>query len=200
MSGDVALRWLRAMVLTFVLFASALAGHAAAGGEQPPTALLVPLILIVVVSVAPFVGVPLGPVRVTVLLVAGQAALHLAFGLLAVPAAAGPHQHAGTLSTGLLGPLAGDGHLWMFLGHLTATVVVGLWLAAGERAAWTLVSVAARPWADAWRALRDAACLAPRVLVVARPSAVPSRDTRFAVRRADCVGDLSRRGPPAYCV
>ena len=33
-------------------------------------------------------------------------------------------------------------HLVMVLGHLAAAVVVGVWLAAGERAAWTVVALA----------------------------------------------------------
>jgi hypothetical protein len=57
--------------------------------------------------------------------------------------AAAPH--------GFAMPLMSGGHLLMLLGHLAAAAVVGVWLAAGERALWMLLGIAARPMVEAWR-------------------------------------------------
>jgi hypothetical protein len=83
------------------------------------------------------------------------------------------------------------GHLPMFLAHAAAGVLVGLWLAAGERAVWTLLALAVRT------------VLAP--LVVLLPL-TPARRPRPAVVHRhplhrtplDRVArSVVRRGPPA---
>ncbi len=81
-------------------------------------------------------------------------------------------------------------HLPMFLVHSLAAVVVGLWLAAGERAVLTLLSLAV--------AVLIAVLAWPTLVPVATPGRVPVRRRRGALpslaRVARCV---VRRGPPA---
>lgn len=83
-------------------------------------------------------------------------------------------------------------HLPMFLAHAAAGVLVGLWLAVGERAVWTLLGLAARR------------VLAP-LAVVLRP-VTPARLPRPAVAhlhplhraaRDRVTRSVVRRGPPA---
>lgn len=84
-------------------------------------------------------------------------------------------------------------HAPMMLVHLVAAVLVGLWLAAGERALWTLVALAStaflRPVLRALAVLRTARVPFPGPLPV--PAAVPA--PRVPVLLARCV---VRRGPP----
>ena len=85
-------------------------------------------------------------------------------------------------------------HAPMMLAHLAAAALVGLWLAAGERALWSLVALASRaavgPLAVALAAAR--VVVAPPAAAVpvateARPPQVPVLLARVVVRR----------GPPA---
>ena len=61
MASDAVLRGMRALTLPFVLFATGLAGHAAAGGVTPDASLLVPMFLLTVFAVVPFAGAPISP-------------------------------------------------------------------------------------------------------------------------------------------
>lgn len=84
-------------------------------------------------------------------------------------------------------------HAPMMVVHLLAAVLVGLWLAAGERSLWTLVALAStaflRPSLLALAALRTVrTLLAPPPVVPAAPPA-----PRTPVLLARCV---VRRGPP----
>ena len=173
MTSDAVLRRVRALTLPSVLFISGLAGHVAAGGVTPAASVLVPLFVLTVLAVAPFAGAPISPARVMALLVGGQGLLHVALQLLggtavghdncgwrghmvptAASSAAGSHvmmHHGAAASHGSVMSLMSDGHLVMLLAHLAAAVVVGVWLAAGERACWTLLALTARPVVDAWR-------------------------------------------------
>jgi hypothetical protein len=82
-------------------------------------------------------------------------------------------------------------HAPMFLAHAAAGVLVGLWLAVGERAVWSLLALAAR------------AVLAPLVVLLPltparrqRPAVVHLHPLhRTALDRVD--GSVVRRGPPA---
>ena len=82
-------------------------------------------------------------------------------------------------------------HLPMFLAHAAAGVVVGLWLAAGERAVWSLLALAART------------VLAPLVVLLPLTSARRQRPAvvhRHPLHRTplDRVArSVVRRGPPA---
>lgn len=98
-------------------------------------------------------------------------------------------------STGLSipDPVALLDHLPMFLAHTAVAVLVGLWLAAGERAAWVLLSLV----------------VTAVVALLVAPSAVPVLGRRIApVRRRPatlpCLARVARhvvrRGPPALLV
>jgi predicted TIM-barrel enzyme len=67
------------------------------------------------------------------------------------PASSHVMHHGAGASHGFVMSLMSGGHLVMLLAHLAAGIVVGLWLAAGERAFWTLVALTARPLVNAWR-------------------------------------------------
>jgi hypothetical protein len=131
-----------------------------------------------VVAVAPFVGAPLSPAPVMALLVGGQGVLHAAFQLLGRTAASATsttccegtggsvssqssshlmmHTDAAASHGVVMSPMSG-GHLVVLLAHLAAAVVVWVWLAAGERALWILLALAARPLLDAWVTIVNAA-------------------------------------------
>ena len=95
------------------------------------------------------------------------------------------------LTAGLpVGHLVADlrSHAAMMVAHLAVAVVVGLWLAVGERALWTLLALAGRRFA-------------PR-LVVHRTAHRPARVTPVPVHHLPVrttvwlAGPQSRRGPP----
>jgi hypothetical protein len=206
MATDVVLQWVRASTLAVVLLVSGVAGHAAASGAAPTRSILLPLFVISVLAVRPFVGAPASSSRVIGLVVVGQALLHTALQLVGAPTAAHgsgspmamPMAAAsgGTSMSHLMADRAGSSPLGMLLAHLAAGLLVALWLSAGERAAWTLLAVAAAPLVDAWLALWEAARPgAPAVLVV--PSPLPGWETRQPLQSALWVGcGVSRRGPP----
>ncbi|GAW50867.1 uncharacterized protein PD653_1432 [Nocardioides sp. PD653] len=87
------------------------------------------------------------------------------------------------------------GHAPMMAAHLVAAVLVGVWLAIGERSLWTLVALASaalvRPLLLAW-ALVHVRPVAPRGDLVTVPAEPPG--LRAPARIARCV---VRRGPPA---
>jgi hypothetical protein len=104
-------------------------------------------------------------------------------------ASAGALSHAGRSVSDALGHLVDDltsAGTPMLLTHLAAAVLVGAWLAAGERALWTLVTLA-------WRTLE--------MLVARALPCCPTRPspTRVVVEPLLCrvtVGTVVRRGPP----
>jgi hypothetical protein len=220
MTSDGGLDWVRALTLPSVLFTSALAGHAAGNGAIPSTSALVPLFVLTVVAVGPFTGAPIRPARAVVLLLVGQGLLHAALQMLGgttvtattamcgmgtgaapVPAPASCHlmMHPGAaMSQGSALSLMGSGHLVMLLAHLAAAVVVGVWLAAGERAFWPVLRLAVRPVVDAWGTVTDAARGGVGDVVVTCPRLQPGWGLRCAVRGSVWVaGVVSRRGPPS---
>ena len=92
--------------------------------------------------------------------------------------------------------LVTEDHLALLLAHVAAALAVGSWLAAGERAAWRLVSLAALPVVDAWITLRELATSAAVALVAAtRPGCRPGASERDQVVVLGRPGGL-RRGPP----
>jgi len=87
----------------------------------------------------------------------------------------------------------------MLLAHLTAGFVVGLWLAAGERAFWKLLALTARPVVDAWLTVTTVS--GGGAAVFSRPRLQPGWGLRSAVRPSVwTAGAVSRRGPPRHCV
>jgi hypothetical protein len=212
------LRGMRVLTLPSVLFTSGLAGHVASHGATPAGWVLVALFVLTVVGVAPFAGAPLSPARVVALLVGGQGVLHTVLQLLSGtaltattaicdPGTGGPgssptsshlmtHPDAAA-SHGFSMSLMSGGHLVMLLGHLAAAVVVGLWLAAGERALWMLLALTARPLVDAWGTVMAAARGGVGAVVVSCPRLQTGWGLRRVVRgRVWIAGVVSRRGPP----
>jgi hypothetical protein len=215
---DAVLRRVRALMLPSVLFTTGLAGHAAAGGVTPATSVLVPLFVLTAVAVAQFVGAPTSPARSIALLVGGQGLLHAALQLLSgtgtttttvggaatgmatVSSSASSHlmmHHGVAASHGFVMSQMSGAHLVMLLAHLAAAVVVGLWLAAGERAFSTLLALTARPVVDAWQKVTAAARRPTDAVVVRCPRLLPGWGRPAAVSSLIWVaGVVSRRGPP----
>ncbi len=83
-------------------------------------------------------------------------------------------------------------HAWMAVAHLVAAVLVGLWLALGERALWTLLALLARV---------ILACLSRAAIGVGTPPPVRARYAAHPDRAVLDVDRLARsvvrRGPPA---
>ena len=219
MTSD-AVRWVRALTLASVLFTGGLAGHAAADDLTPAVPVLIPLFVLTVVAMGPFVGAPLNLARTIALLFGGQVLLHTALQLLGRSAATGmttsargaapllaPSSHPMSChmmsdpgarpSAGFAMPLLGGQHLIMLLAHLAAAIAVGVWLLAGERVLWSLLAVTARPVVNAWRLVWNVVC--------DRAGAMSSDFSRVLadwcpelVARSSMwtTGVMSRRGPP----
>ena len=216
-----ALRWMRALALASVLVSTGVAGHVAAGGVMPAPAVLALLLVLATLVLAPVLGTPASPVRVALLAIGGQALLHVSLNVLTTNPAGhagagmvmpgGPHGSMPRSGGMLHGAAAsgetslvwmGSAHVGMLLAHLVAGLLLGLWLAAGERAACTLIQLATRPVAEAFHILLDAIS----ALVAAgagweRVFAAPRWVWELALRSDACTGDcLSRRGPPRISV
>jgi len=214
MTSDALLRGMRVLTLPSVLFATGLAGHIAGDGATPAGYVLVALFGFTVVAVAPFVGSALSPARVMALLVGGQGVLHAALQLLSgttvsatstrccegsVPSPASPHlmMHTDAAASHgvVMSPMSG-GHIAMLLAHLAAAVVVSVWLAAGERALWMLLALAARPLVAAWVTI-VAAARSDDAIVVGSPRLQAAWGLPGVVH--GCMwtaGVISLRGPP----
>src|SRR4051794_19285235 len=77
------LRWMRALTLASVLVATGVAGHAAADGAVPAPLLLGVLFVGATLVLVPVLGSPVSSFRVTVLVVGGQALMHVCLSVLA---------------------------------------------------------------------------------------------------------------------
>jgi hypothetical protein len=178
---------------------------------------LVTLFGLTVVAVAPFVDATLSPARVIALLVGGQGVLHAALQLLGGTAASATsttccggtgesvsspssshlmmHTDAAASHGVVMSPMSG-GHLVMLLVHLAAAVVAWVWLAAGERALWMSLALAARPLVDAWGTI-VAAARGVDAMVVGTPRVQTGWGWRRVVSGWMCTpGVISLRGPP----
>jgi hypothetical protein len=218
MAGPVLLRWLRALTLASVVVLAGLGAHVAAGGTSPSAALAVLLLLAVTAAVAPLLGRPVSNLKTVLLLLGGQAFVHAALAFTATRPAAVPHT-AGMPMPGHDVMAAGEVmlhgaaprsvssildlatvHPAMLLAHVTASVVVGVWLAAGERAVWTVVALAARPvlrFAARLAVLARGHALAARVDVPPSVASIVSDSRDRVTRSVWCGRTLPRRGPPA---
>ena len=87
-------------------------------------------------------------------------------------------------------PVAVLDHLPMFLAHMLAAVLVGLWLAAGERALWSLLTLV-------FAAVVALVIVPPAVPVVARRRAPLRRRPATLPSLAHVGRTVVRRGPPA---
>jgi hypothetical protein len=219
MGSNGVLRGVRVLTLPSVLFASGLSGHAAAGGVTPDASLLVPFFMLTVLAVAPFADAAMSPAWSMALLVGGQGVLHAALQMVSgtavtatttmpgagtgLPASSPTSSHLMThhpdvaTSHGSGMSLMGGGHLVMLLAHLAAAVAVGLWLAAGERTLWILLTLTARRVVDAWGTVMAVARVVGAV-VISCPRLQTGWGLRWVVRRSVWVtGVVPRRGPPA---
>jgi hypothetical protein len=213
------LRQVRVLTLPSVLFASGLVGHAAAGGVMPGISVLVPLFVLTVALVAPFARAPTSPARAVALLAGGQGLLHGALRLLGGTTVPSPVSMCGTAggmeamssttschmmmhhcaaashdsaASGMSG-----GHSVMLLAHLAAAIVAVAWLVAGERAFWTLLTLAARPVLDAWRTVTEVLRSRVGAVVANCPLLQLGRVLPSAIRHSMwAVGAVTRRGPP----
>jgi hypothetical protein len=219
MASDAVLRGVRVLTLPSVLFASGLAGHAAAGGVTPTPSLLVPLFVLTVFAVAPFAGAPISRAWSMALLLGGQGMLHAVLQLVsgaavtattAMPGAGtgvpvsshtsshlmAHHPDAAASHGSVMSPMTG-GHDAMLLAHLAAAVAVAGWLVAGERAFWTLLALTTRPLVDAWRTVA-AVARGVGAVVIRCPRLQTGWALRWVIRRSVWItGVVPRRGPPA---
>ena len=223
MASDAMLRWSRAATLPSVFFTSGLVSHAAAGGGIPGGSVLAPLFVLTVVAAAPFARAAITPMQAAALMIGGQGLLHAALHMMgdkagtvtttmchgAMDAAGssptGPHLISSHLMTQPGAPAShsfamspvSSGQIIMPLAHLAAVVVVGVWLAAGDRAFWTFLIFAARPVAEAWRTVREAPRDRIGAVVGCSPLVPPGMHTRPAVSSSVlAMSVVSRRGPP----
>lgn len=199
-----ALRWLRACTLATVALYTGVTAHVSAGEALPATWTLLIALGIVATAVEPLLRGPASTRRVVSLLVGGELFIHVALTLMAelAPrgsgAMAGMHHARGLLDVlpDLASGLSGRTAL-MVDAHLVAMAVVGLWLAAGERALWTLFSLAVRPFTDAVHALLRAPITAPTAFVLPEDGRVAfDESNRRPFRETPAARRVTRRGPP----
>jgi hypothetical protein len=216
MTSDAVPRWVRALTLPSVLFISALAGHAVAGGVTPAAPVLVFLFVITVAVLVPLVGALISPARIVALLIVGEGLLHLALELLgrstvmsamsdpaAMSSPTGCHLMMQPISAtpyGSVMSLMSDGYVIMLVAHVAAAVVVGVWFAAGERILWNVLRLAARPVVGAWQTVVAVVRGAVGTMIISHPRPRLCGD----LRRTVCgllwaAGAVSRRGPPPLC-
>src|SRR4051794_20592235 len=176
MAGQWLLRWARALTLAAVMLAGGISGHVAAGGMAPPFALLGPMLVVATVGVAPYLDAPASSRRVVAVVLAGQGVLHVVLAVVGGSAAAqtapmtmhSPMASGGSESATVAMMCLTDGHLYMLAAHVGAALLVILWLAAGERAAWTLIGVTTLAVVDGWLIVRSVRSCGWTVAVVSR--------------------------------
>jgi hypothetical protein len=189
-SAPAALRWLRALLLSTVALLAGSLAHLSAGGRLPGALGMVGLLVLGTTAAAPLLRSRASTRRVVLLLVLGQAAVHLL-----LTAGSGHHEdEPGPIPTGpalwlhhLSEDLTAD-HAVMALAHAVAAAAVGLWLARGEHALWLLVDLAAQALAPLVRW--------PALLVPARPPRVVPLDQVLLPGISVLALCLRRRGPP----
>ena len=207
------LRWARALLLAVVALAAGAVAHATAGGLMPGPGVMLILLLIGTMAAAALLGRPASTRKVVLLVMSGQASVHLALTALA--------GHAGDVrpsAPALLLPASGrkgaslydqmmpttpraqlrtpdwvlhlvddltGPHAVMAIAHLAAAALVGLWLAAGEQALWSVVLLAVRP-------------VAPEAAVVPFLPRLPVARRAVAHPRSPWLGAQPRRRGPPY--
>jgi len=208
-----ALRWCRAVVLALVTLVAGAAAHTSADGLLPAWPVMGLLLVLTTVTCRPLLARPAPAGRVVALAVAAQTGVHVALSATAghrgdpiapvtplPPVTLGQAHGAADVSaaqsaahsaTGAVPTLSESLHhlasdLPMMLLHLAAAAVVGLWLARGERAVWTLLALA-------WRvvALPDAV-----VAVTPLRAVVVRRELPAAPSLRALAPVVTRRGPP----
>lgn len=219
------LRGLRAALLAAATLWVAGEAHASADGNLPGWPGLVALWLLATAAAAGLLARPASFARIVTMVVVGQFGLHLLLSLVAghghAPApsaatryyettsmlaesgssgaahAAGDAQALTTGLGGLLGELTSAAGLRMVVAHLVASVVVGLWLATGERVLWFClrrIATAARAGlAGVLRRIIETAALPLRPEPMVEPGWF---DRAVDLRTVDWLAATPRRGPP----
>src|SRR3954470_2567557 len=218
------LRWVRACVLAVVAVTTSLTAHAAAGGHLPAAWTIVLAGAVITGAAEPLLRRPASTRRVVLLLAAAESCAHLLLtvtagghvgpgrmpSMTALPDMAGMEHltrasvvmGAGVPTGGPLAALDVSGQdVLMTDAHLAAVVLIGLWLAAGERALWTVLALTLRPVTEAVSVLLlllqawawgDAATSAEQAL---RAAPVEDQDRRPSCS-APAGRTISHRGPP----
>lgn len=220
-----ALLWARALLVGSLVVLLGTAGHVSAGGLLPAPWMVTALVALTVLGCAPACTRQVSTARSALLLVSGQAAVHVVLSstgghvgdptraITATPSVGSlptvdgrrlgslhdaytAAETAGGLQAALpVQHLVSDvaAHGPMMLAHLAAAALVGLWLAAGERAAWSVVRLTAHRVG----VVMGLAGLVP--VTPTRRTTVPAGWSPLAptprVPWRD--GRLPRRGPPA---
>lgn len=208
------LRWTRAGTVATVATLMAVWAHVRADGHAPSLPVLLFLALGLTGAAASLLVRPASASRVVLLTVGGQLVAHYVITAASVhdttgsafadmqaanmPGMAGERtgHHAGLMlehgasgagpaSESLLSQLTSP-DTRMMAAHVLAAVVVGLWLAAAERAVWSLLT-------HIWRALRLPALVLPSTPVA--DSAPAQQQTGVTLARLGS-GSVVRRGPP----
>lgn len=122
------LRSVRGLVLATVVLLAGSGGHALAGGALPGLPVLAALLAALTPVAALLLGRRVDALQAGLLLLLGQAVVHLALMGVVPDHATGGAGHGATPT--------------MLLAHLVAAGVGGVWLAAGERALWTVLDLA----------------------------------------------------------
>ena len=182
--------WGRALLLATVALLAGTLAHVGAHGLVPGPAVMAGLLLVGTALCAPLLRTEASRTRVVLLVVLGQAGVHVVLTALGghhgeEPAAGHGPEWLEHLTADLSGP-----HALMAVAHAAAAGLVGLWLAAGERALWSLAR-------HAGRVLRRRPPTLPRI--AGRPSVVPVGRAGDRPRPAFPVFDQPRRGPPTGC-
>lgn len=206
-TAGVALRYMRACVLAIVALVSGVNAHVSAGEALPATWMLLVALGLVTVAAEPLLRHPASTRRVVLLLAGGEMFIHLALSAMnrfehGVGPMTGMHHAPGGMAEltsfpHLVSGLTGQDAL-MVDAHLAAMAVVGWWLAAGERALWTLFACAVRPFASAVHVALNGPTWLLTADVAVEDCRVVAEDGR---RRPDlsvtASRRLTRRGPPA---
>lgn len=208
-AGGTPLRWFRAGLLALVASLAGAIAHVSAGGRLPSATSVVLLVAILTCLCAALLGRVASKIRVVALVIGGQTFIHVALTVLAGHAGPSPpsaHHAPGPPTSAQPAPpmdqvlvpnglthvvpdLTGPDAL-MTVAHLCAGAAIGLWLASGERALFTLLALMAGA------ALR--VCTTPAILPASRSAtlAVPARVAcRPRIQQSHSFG---RRGPPHW--
>lgn len=214
------LLWWRAGIVSAMTFLVGTVGHVSTGGLLPSWVALGAMFAVGTSICAAVLARPASARRLVALVVLGQTGCHALLSLTAghagqaatvapaitpgaLPTSGGArvgslqdHYEAmvGTPSASttltLPDPAALVDHLPMFLAHTVAAVLVGLWLAVGERALWTVLALVFAAVVALLVVPATVPLVAPRQAPVRRRPATPPSLARVA----RCV---VRRGPPA---
>lgn len=222
--ASLTLRWVRASVLAAVALGTGAVAHVSAEGRLPGPGGLMVLTLACTALAAALLGRQASTLRLVALVVAGQGFVHTGLAAMAghrgdpvahpthpLPAPTAPRTGSYFDQWEAAHPAAGSApavpawlvhavadvveHPAMALAHVLAAAAVGLWLAAGERALFALLTLTAALALTLVRRLRDALA-AIRVV----PVPAPVRRTTYQVlrlpRRDVWARGPVRRGPP----